>query len=90
MKAAIASRTAAGVLAVFALVAIAGEVVAQGGPERAPGTAAPNLGRRPEPLPPLPRSEKQAPEEDAPSANEEAPSAGRGCPNPGRKLELIV
>lgn len=89
MKAAIASRIV-GLLAFLALVAIAGEVAAQGEVRRAPGTAAPNLNRRPEPLPPLPRAEKQAPEEDAPSASEEAPPAGPGCPNPGRKLELIV
>jgi hypothetical protein len=92
MKAAIASRIAASVLFLFALAALAGAAEAQGKPERGPDTIAPNLKRRPEPLPPSPRSENQAPQEDGPSANEDAPdpAPGQGCPDQGRKLELIV
>jgi hypothetical protein len=91
MKTAIASRTpVVGVLALLALAALIGEAAAQGAIERTPPSVAPNLTRRPEPLPPAPRAEQQAPEEDAPSASEELPPAGRGCPDHGRKLELIV
>ena len=90
MKAAIASKVAVSVLSLCLLAALAGGAEAQGKAERGPDAAAPNLKRRPEPLPPAPRSENQAPQEDGPSANEEAPPAGRGCPDPGRKLELIV
>ena len=90
MKAAIASRTAVGVLSLLALAALAGGAEAQGKAERAPEAVAPNLKRRPEPLPPAPRPERQAPAEEAPSANDEAPPQGRGCPDQGRKLELIV
>jgi hypothetical protein len=90
MKAATASRIAVGVLCLLALTALAGVAEAQGKAERAPDAIAPNLKRRPEPLPPSPRPERQAPEADAPSANEEAPPAARGCPDQGRKLELIV
>jgi hypothetical protein len=90
MKAAIASRMAVGVLSIFALAAIAGGAEGEGRAERGPDAVAPNLKRRPEPLPPLPRPESQAPEADAPSANDEASPPGRGCPDQGRKLELIV
>jgi hypothetical protein len=91
MKAAIASRSAVGVLALLALAATPGEAAAQDRTQRSPETVAPNLKRRPEPLPPSPRAERAAPEgEEAPSANEAAPPAGRGCPDQGRKLELIV
>ena len=92
MKAAIASRVAVSVLSVFVLTALAHGAEAQGKPERGPETVAPNLKRRPEPLPPLPRSENRALQEDGPSADEDAPdpAPGRGCPDQGRKLELIV
>jgi len=88
MKATIASKTAVGVVALLAMAAVVGEAAAQGRTERAP--VAPNLKRLPEPLPPSPRAEKQAPEDEAPAGNEETPSVGRGCPDQGRKLELIV
>jgi hypothetical protein len=90
MKAAIASRVAVGVLSVLALAAFAGGAEAQGKQERVPDAVAPNLKRRPEPLPPSPRPESQAPQEDGPSASDEPPPQGRGCPDQGRKLELIV
>jgi hypothetical protein len=91
MKTAIASRTpVVGVLALLALAALIGEAAAQGAIERTPPSVAPNLQRRPEPLPPMPRPEQPALEEDAPSASEEPPPGGRGCPDHGRKLELIV
>jgi hypothetical protein len=92
MKAAIASRVAVNVVCLLALAAFAGGAEAQGRPERGPDTVAPNLKRRPEPLPPSPRSEGRAPQEDGSSANGDAPdpAPGRGCPDQGRKLELIV
>ena len=91
MKAAIASRVAVGVLSVLVLAAFAGGAEAQGKPEGGPDVVAPNLKRRPEPLPPSPRRESQVPQEDGPSANDdEPPPQGRGCPDQGRKLELIV
>ena len=79
-----------GVLCLLALTAVSGRAEAQGKPERGPEQIAPNLKRRPEPLPPLPRPESQAPLEDESSANDEGPPLGRGCPDQGRKLELIV
>ena len=90
MKAAIASRVAVGVLSVLALAAFAGGAEAQGKQERGPDAVAPNPKRRPEPLPPSPRAESQAPQEDGPSASDEPPPQGRACPDQGRKLELIV
>jgi hypothetical protein len=90
MKAAIASRMAVGFLSVFALAVFAGGADAQSRAERGPDAVAPNLKRRPEPLPPMPRPERQAPDADAPSVNDETPPSGRGCPDQGRKLELIV
>ena len=90
MKPAIASRVTISVLALFALAALAGGAKAQGKAEREPAPVAPNLKRRPEPLPPLPRPERQGSEEDGPSANYEPPTHGRGCPDQGRTLELIV
>jgi hypothetical protein len=91
MKTAIATRTVIGILALLALAAIAGQAQAQGKTERSPDAVAPNLKRRPEPLPPAPRAERNAPAgEDDDSANEDAPPAGRGCPDHGRTLELIV
>jgi len=90
MKAPSASRVAVGALSLLALALLAGGAGAQGKPERGPESVAPNLKRRPEPLPPLPRPESQAPQEDGPSANDEPPASLRGCPDQGRKLELIV
>ena len=90
MKVAIASRIAVNVLSLLALAALAGGAEAQGKPERGPETVAPNLKRRPAPLPP-PRSKVKRPRGGWSSANEDAPTApGRGCPDQGRKLELIV
>ena len=90
MKPAIASRVVVSVLAFFALAAFAGAANAQGKAERELAPVAPNLSRRPAPLPPLPRPERQGSEEEGPSANDEPPAHGRGCPDQGRKLELIV
>lgn len=90
MKSAMASRAAVGALALLTLAALAGEVQAQPRVERGPDAVAPNLGRRPEPLPPGPQRERQAPEAEAPSTSEDFPPAARGCPDQGRKLELIV
>jgi len=90
MKTATASRMAVGTLTLFAWAAVAGGAEAQGKAERAPEPVAPNLKRRPEPLPPLRRPEGQAPRDEMPSADDETPPQGRGCPDHGRKLELIV
>jgi hypothetical protein len=90
MKAAIASRLTVGVLSLFAWAALAGGAEAQGKAEGRPDEVAPNLKRRPAPLPPTRRPESRAPEAEAPSVNDQAPPAGRGCPDTGRKLELIV
>jgi hypothetical protein len=91
MKAAIASRVAVSVLSLLAWTALAGGAKAEDRAERVPEQVAPNLKRRPEPLPPSPRPETQAPQADGPAASDEAPPPqGRGCPDQGRKLELIV
>ena len=105
MQAAVASRTAVGVLTFCMLAAVAGEATAQPQAaqaqtgqaqadqtqtDRGPNPAAPNLKRQPAPPPPGWRAQKQGPTQEAPSAADEAPPPGQGCPDPGRKLELIV
>ena len=88
MKTSGAAKLALGIVFFLAVAAPANSAEAQGNPDRRPDAVAPNLSRRPEPLPP--RMENWDPQEDAPSASEEPPPLGGGCPDQGRKLELIV
>jgi hypothetical protein len=86
------SRLAAGILSLAAWAAIVGGVEAQGlgKSERTPEPIAPNMKRRPEPLPPSPRPQLRTPRDEMPAAEEDAPLQAPGCPDHGRKLELIA
>jgi|GEM_PF-2992192 len=90
MRAAIATRLAAGALAVCLLAGGAGPAAPQGASERGqaaePRAGAPDAdeGGSPAQARPDGEGEEGAPAEDA------APGGGQGCPDLGRKLELVV
>jgi len=77
-------------LSLLAWAALAGGAEAQSKSERTPEPIAPNMKRRPEPLPPSPRPQLRTPRDEMPAAEEDAPMQAPGCPDHGRKLELIV